>query len=279
MRSFFLCTHTPCTSISASGLYTLHTPRGPIATPHVVHASNAHISHLLPKMRGKIIPTRATCTAQRPGRASAPSTRSGARSWLLYSKRGYDYLTQLPGGAGELVLGGGYAHGADGRAGELGRADDSALDALVGAYLGGALPALFGARNWGAEAALRDEEVGDGWDAGRVKAAWSGILCVSADGQPWVGRVPERIAQRATVGAGARSAKTAAPGEWIAAGYSGDGMSAALLSGRAVAYMILGREDEFAVKDWLPEPLLITQKRWSKANAEKFFSEARVLRI
>ncbi|KZV88343.1 nucleotide-binding domain-containing protein [Exidia glandulosa HHB12029] len=279
--NFFLFTHTPVNAVQAAskfnGLYTVQTPRGVIVTPHVVHATNAHTSHLLPRMRGKIIPTRATCTAQRPGQSSSPSTLDGGRSWLLYHKRGYDYLTQLP-DSRELVLGGGFMRGEDDEGlGDIGLADDSAYDPMVVAYLGGALPAWFGERNWGAEAADSDDGSSgdDGWNAGRLKAAWCGILSISADGHPWVGRVPEKIAQRPSPTPTAKwSTRTAAPGEWISAGYSGDGMAAALLSGRAVAYMILDREDEFKVKDWLPEPLLITPKRWAKAKVEDRLSEA-----
>ncbi len=74
----------------------------------------------------------------------------------------------------------------------------------------------------------------DRWFEGRVKALWSGIIGISADRIPWVGRVPPKLAGRQapspaliqehamdgekTVG---NRSKTAAPGEWVAAGYSG----------------------------------------------------------
>ncbi|EJD52481.1 nucleotide-binding domain-containing protein [Auricularia subglabra TFB-10046 SS5] len=272
--TFSLCTHTPCTEISLSseslGVYTVHTPRGQILTPHVVHATNAYVSHLLPRMRGKIMPVRATCTAQRPGRGCTPSTADGGRSWMLYHARGYDYLSQLPtdaeGHAGELIFGGGFIHAENGM-GEVGCADDSAMHPTVAAYLGGALPTMFGQANWGAEDYVDDQEaaedVADGWSAGRVKALWTGILSSSADGMPWVGRVPPKVAQKLAPRRinGKAGDLTVEPGEWIAAGYSGDGMSSALLSGRAVAYMILGKEDEHKVREWLPESFAITQTR------------------
>lgn len=281
LHSFSLFSHTPCTSIlepsGPSGLYTLTTSRGTITTPHVVHASNAHVSHLLPKMREKIIASRATCSAQRPGQASSPSTRDGGRSWLLKHKRGFDYLSQLPsspdGRLGTLILGGGFSLGEDGL-GEGGRADDDNVDPLIRAYLGGALPVIFGEGNWGAEAAAAPADDHDGWHPGRVKAVWSGVIGVSADGHPWVGRVPPRLAGRAPP-AGRADAKTASAGEWIAAGYSGDGMTAALLCGRALAYMILGREREFEVDDWLPEPFIITEARWANANVEDLVADAK----
>lgn len=63
----------------------------------------------------------------------------------------------------------------------------------------------------------------------------------------------------------------AAPGEWIAAGYSGEGMAHAFLSGRAVAYMLLGQEE--AIKDWFPDSLRVTEQRWKKARAEDLVEE------
>ena len=91
----------------------MHTPRGALLTPHVVHATNGWASHLLPPLRAKIAPVRGSMSAQRPGRTLAPSTRAGGRSFVFYrAGAGYDYLTQLPTGAGadtgELMFGGGW---------------------------------------------------------------------------------------------------------------------------------------------------------------------------
>ncbi|KAK7688053.1 hypothetical protein QCA50_008423 [Cerrena zonata] len=56
---------------------------------------------------------------------------------------------------------------------------------------------------------------------------------------------------------------TSPPGEWIAAGYTGEGMVHAWMSGRALASMVLN--DEEGIKDWFPEILRINEKRWKKA--------------
>lgn len=232
-------------------------------------------------MRGKIIPVRATASAQRPGRASSPSTLDSGRSWLLRHDRGagFDYLSQLPpapsGEPGAMILGGGFNLVEDGL-GEAALSDDSTVHPLIRAYLGGALPVIFGEQNWGAEAAVDESAQNDsqaGWAAGRVMAVWSGIVAYSADGHPWVGRVPPRISERAPPTPAVAGHKTAGPGEWIAAGYSGDGMTAALLSGRALAYMILGHEDELSTKDRLPEPFIITETRWANAKPEELMAE------
>ncbi len=48
-------------------------------------------------------------------------------------------------------------------------------------------------------------------------------------------------------------------------------MAHAFLSGRAVAYMLLGQED--AIKDWFPDSLRVTEQRWKKARAEDLVEE------
>jgi hypothetical protein len=70
---------------------------------------------------------------------------------------------------------------------------------------------------------------------GRVKALWSGILGISVDLLPWVGCLPRAVSGRSEPpptsvvksekeDGGERMHVGAAPGEWIAAGYSGEGM-------------------------------------------------------
>ncbi|KAH7921281.1 FAD dependent oxidoreductase [Leucogyrophana mollusca] len=256
---------------------------------------------------------------------------------------------------GEMMLGGGFAtDGEDGMA----NVDDGACSQRIGAHLGGALPRYFGAQRWGAEGSPRGEsagsvgascgeglladsnvpaptaradqgegEIGHGdedtqpeWYEGRVKAAWSGVLGISADMLPWVGRLPPRVSGRAEPRvsesgrtdsrvSGARAASSvggspssetsrasfsqktrktlsrqkqeqepspenarplpqpAVPGEWIAAGYSGEGMVHAWLSGTALAGMVSGVAE--AEDGMFPcEVLSVTEKRWKRAKAE-----------
>lgn len=281
------------------------TPRGTIQTPHIIHATNAWVSHLLEPMRTKVFPVRGNMSAQRPGAALSPSTLDGGRSWVFYDRHlGYDYLTQLPPGpegsgveGKELMFGGGFFQGGGDGLGELGCVDDSKYNPGVAAHIAGSLPILFGGKNWGAEGMAEGNGNGNGngddrWFEGRVKALWSGIIGISADRIPWVGRVPPKLAGRQApsplltptqVGHGtdnvdgiekeanASLSQTAAPGEWIAAGYSGEGMAHAFLSGRAVAYMVLNREDK--IKEWFPDALRVTEQRWKKARAEDLVEE------
>jgi hypothetical protein len=144
------------------------------------------------------------------------------------------------------------------------------------------MPIYFGAESWGAEAlpiAPGDDEdagVSEGvWAEGRVKAIWSGLLSESADGMPWVGKVhvdltgrkapPTSSAPSALIDSRSNTEKhksplTAAPGEWISAGYSGEGMVHAWLSSKALALMLLG-EDLTEVNTWFPELFSITDER------------------
>ncbi|KAJ7111232.1 FAD dependent oxidoreductase [Mycena epipterygia] len=318
--SFQLFTRTPCTSIVSPGNgaqnsnYVLSTPRGTVSTPHVVHATNAWAAHLLPGMRRKIVPMRAHMTAQRPGRGLgaglAASSWAGTRAFVFYpgtALSAFDYLTQqpvpaattaqnetdsgsintstpteYPPPAGEFMFGGGALLGGSSDSAALeniGIADDGKDDFSVTAYLGGALERYF-ADAWGAEA----DGNGDGgpWATGRVKAMWTGVLGFSADGQPWVGRIPPRISERVEP-SGLAISKTASaqlvrPGEWIAAGFTGEGMTHAWLAGVALARMLVGppaiadRASEPEVQ--LPPQFLITEKRWQEADFETFLGDA-----
>ncbi|KAI0825326.1 FAD dependent oxidoreductase [Trametes gibbosa] len=283
-RVIDIITRTPCTTISCDshGLYIVTTPRGTLRARHVVHATNGWCSHLLPALRTKISPARGAMSAQRPGRALAASTCDGGRSFVFYrGPVGYDYLTQLPAGEHELMFGGGWAQACDDGLPEIGIADDGSVNHASQSYLAGALPQFFGLRNWGAEAeagaAEGSGEEGGGqvkWGSGRTKAQWSGILGISSDLVPWVGRIPEKLAGRSASPTHQSEEKMgvvvkahlAPPGEWIAAGYSGEGMVHAWMSGKALAHMVLDREDE--IQEWFPDVLRVTEKRWKEANVE-----------
>lgn len=110
-----------------------------------------------------------------------------------------------------------------------------------------------------------------------MKAIWSGIVGVSADRNPWVGRLSSRLTGRPTPiisesqKIASDSTKLASPGEWIAAGYSGEGMAHAFLSSRALALQILDRASD--ARAWFPECLDVTEKRWEEARAEDLIEE------
>ena len=242
-------------------------------------------------MREKVIPARGTMSAQRPGASLSPSTRDGFRSFVFHpGGLGYDYLTQLPTGEHELMFGGGWASAFDAAFSDIGKSDDSEFSVPVAGHLAGALPLYFGLKNWGKEATVAKRQKGEyEWDEGRTKAQWSGILGISADGLPWVGRLPSKISGRATpqpllngslaystvsekdqlrLATSMVSQRLAFPGEWISAGYTGEGMVHAWMCGKALAAMLQDAESE--LEEWFPKMLRVTEERWKKANLEDF---------
>ena len=99
-----LHTRTPVTSIaphtpseahptSSPWRWALMTPRGPISCDYIVHATNAHASHLLPHMAGPrgIVPTRGQCVAIRANADLASLTKSG---WA--ANDGFEYWFPRP---------------------------------------------------------------------------------------------------------------------------------------------------------------------------------------
>jgi hypothetical protein len=125
-----------------------------------------------------------------------------------------------------------------------------------------------------------EQDVGGLWAEGRVRAVWSGLLSESADGMPSVGKVHVNVAGRKSPPASfvpsalnsntkkLRSVVTTAPGEWIAAGYSGEGMVHAWLSSKDVALMLLG-EDLTEVKTWFPEMFSVTRVMEDRVKTAK----------
>ena len=237
-------------------------------------------------------------TAQRPGSGLPPAATGSRRAHAFYhTPPGFDYLTQLPkndeaDGDGELLFGGGAMQGGRPVLSEVGVADDSGYSLAIASHVQGALPEYFGRGNWGAESVDDSPEEGEGgatWDAGRIKALWTGILGVSADLQPWVGRVPSsiscravppaptlitRVSDNATVSDRARVAlPLAPPGEWVSAGYSGEGMVHAWLCAHALALMVLGLEKEEGVRTWFPNEYRLTEKRWNRATIERLMAK------
>ena len=243
-------------------------------------------------------------SAQRPSQDLTTDDKSdhswaGTRAFVFYPSSvafAFDYLTQLlpstpssstpqcpssetltnnnyPPTSGELMFGGGALIG--GRSEQalmdnIGVTDDSGADFEICAYLGGALARYFA--NWGPEATPSKDEDEGLWGKGRVKATWTGIMGLSADMKPWVGRVPTKISGRKEPRA--ERSRLVPPGEWIAAGYSGEGMVHAWLSGRALASMLLGgKTGEKKREVELPSPFLITEKRWKKANIENLMRD------
>jgi hypothetical protein len=162
------------------------------------------------------------------------------------------------------MLGGRIFRAGEGGIGEIGIANDSENNIEVGSYLGGLLPMVFGPSHWGSDS-----------PEGRVKHMWTGVLAGTIDALPFVGKLESKITKR-------RAPRTISsiemphPGEWIAAGYNGDVMVNAWLSGVAVAIEVLGLDDMHfdaepgipsgKMSEWLPKEYIISSDRLSKAS-------------
>ncbi|KAK1140465.1 hypothetical protein N8T08_010309 [Aspergillus melleus] len=251
--------------------YCLKTSRGEINARHVVHATDAFTANLIPGLKGKIFPVRGHMSAQE---AEGPSSSlNGSRSWSFIDKKGFEYITQRPresagchSQGGEIMLGGGLFQSQDKGTDEIGIWEDDGASPTISAYLSGI---------W--SVALRNETT-------RVLQLWTGCMGFTIDLLPFVGRVhpkftgrdPQRSSHRRKP---SKITQSDTPNEWITAGFGGDGMVSAWLSGTAVGLMLLGRDDiEHAarpgrpagkVSDWLPKELRLSVERIRRANIYK----------
>ncbi|KAJ4261686.1 hypothetical protein NW762_007124 [Fusarium torreyae] len=235
-------THTSVESVTrtSDSSYMVKTPRGTIKAKHVIHTTNAYAGQLVPSLRGSLAGALAHMSAQRPG-ASFPSSH-GQRSWSVVYTPGFDYVTQRPdrpdGTPGDLMIGGGFFRSSEQWLDQVGIWDDSQMFGLTMVHVRGVMPTIFEPQ-WG--------------EGGKLVKAWTGIIGFTGDLLPLVDRAPGSPVQKDS-------------GEWIAAGFCGEGMVWAWLSGTALALMVLGKEEEDLeegigrpggkLEEWFPRDLL-----------------------
>lgn len=192
------------------GTLNVITDRGRIQADHVVHATNAWASHLLPFLRDVIQPVRGQVLVTEP----VPPLWD----FCFSTNFDYEYCIQRP--DGRIVLGGMRWRSATM---EENMDDDSQVEPAVSAGLRAFLPQHF--------PALQGVQ---------IEQEWTGIMGFSPDANPLIGPLPDR------------------PGEWIAAGFTGHGMSRTFYAGKAIAEMIAGRQPEVFVGAFLPSRFLPT---------------------
>lgn len=239
-------TATPVTSVSMSGEnaaeYLVTTPRGVIKTKRVVYCTNGYTNHLLPNLRGKIYPFRGHMTTQ-----AVPDkfpSWGKERSWSLMQPVHLDASTGL------------YHHGLyylqqngktkDVFAGvenqlieECLCSDDSYVSEASRKDLPTLLPRMF--------ACVKGDKEGGGNDnTPKLRSIWSGVMGMTSDGLPIVGRLPINATGRAQDGE-----------EWVAAGFQGYGMDKCWLTGEALVAMMAGID----VSSWFPNAFVITTER------------------
>ncbi|KAJ5788481.1 hypothetical protein N7457_003471 [Penicillium paradoxum] len=226
--------------------YKVETENGTILARHVIHCTNAHVSHLVPGLIARVFPVRGQMSAQCPG-DNFPN-QSAKYSWIFNYARGFDYMTQLP--TGEMMLGGGFARSEGGGLGDVGVPSDADTSRAIDIHLAGALREIYGP-DWGYK------------NRNRVMAMWTGSMGFSTDGFPWVGRLPAAATGRPDHGSEGA--------EWICAAFGGDGMVQAWLSGKALATMLLAQEASLSetvseALPWFPEQLLVSEERLAEAS-------------
>lgn len=203
-------------------------------------------------------------SAQRPGR-DFPSTH-GRRSWSTFYNPAFDYVTQRPdgpdGSPGDIMAGGGLYRSAGSGLDGYGVWDDSKTEVFTAEHIHGSMPTVH-EPHWGM--------------GGGVKKIWTGIMGWTGDLLPLVGAVPTD--NSTSPDAPKNKGGLKGSGQWIAAGFSGEGMVRSWLSGTATAIMILGQENERLSRgvgrpagkldDWFPtKELSITPERLQKAHVK-----------
>ena len=247
-----ISTHTTVEAVSVDTSATRYTQsvktsRGTIAARNVLHATNGYAPYLVPSLTSCLSGFSAVMTAQEPGEVFP--IQSPERSWGIAHNPDFEYITQLVPDEkkgekqGLLMVGGAFARSQNQGLEAVGNWDDSVKgDALTNMVLGGCMETVF-----------------EGWGrGGGIVSSWTGILGMTGDQMPFVGRLGVEGQSDHTSADG-----TGAPGQWISAGYSGEGMVLAWLSATAVAIMMLGLEDKELeggngmpggkLKDWFPQ--------------------------
>ena len=255
-------TQTPVTRLEqlCNGRWAVRTPRGVVAARHVILATNAYTSHLLPEFSGVIAPVLGQMSALIPPDGSSRIQHSygfiGKHDNGLLQD---DYLIQRPfcedptlgRHDGHLMFGGGRALAPNEG---LGIDDDSRIDLATAAYLRRTLNKLlvFDSSEGTSEQPFNNvQEL-------RATHEWSGIMGYSRDWSPWVGGVPDR------------------KGVYLAGGYSGHGMPNATLCAKAIVNVLLAVKNgvdldeahEQLIRDEaLPKQYLLTRVRLEHARS------------
>lgn len=231
-------THSPISRVTPSsgrdGQSTVHTSRGDVKARYVIHAANAYTSHILNQFAGAdgILPTRAQCLTMVP--STSPSKQEPLWQMGFSLNHGFEYLHQRPHAPADnssqpppCVLGGGRWAAKDM---EYGVADDSTLNEDVSRALHPMLHKVF-PQNFAAGDPITDE--------------WTAIIGWSRSEDPFVGPV---LGNAASVDHAA-SSEEVLPGQYIAAGYSGHGMTRAFSCAEVVVDMVVA---DLAEKPWSP---------------------------
>ncbi|KZM25938.1 uncharacterized protein EKO05_0009214 [Ascochyta rabiei] len=259
-----ICTHTPVHKIALSRshsdfVWEVITPHKSFNARNLILATNGYTPYLEHTLQGAIVPMRGQITAQRPGTTSKlPSPLPTTFSFIY--KNGYEYMIPrpLPDGGQHIVIGGGLGRLQDAGASEFGTVDDSLLNSNISKYLHESLVGYFGSTNWGETSEVEVSK--------RVVQEWSGIMGATADGRPFVGKVPGNMDYRLDP-YDAETSTISVPHKnlWISAGFNGHGMVLCLKSAEALVKMIENHGSTDGL-DWFPKSFLISKERLERCQ-------------
>jgi len=183
-----LQTQTKVSQVDREGSYFIvKTNRGQIKAHHVVYATNAWASELLPFLKDLIVPVR--------GQVLVTAPISPIWNFGFSTNFGYEYCQQRP--DGRIVLGGMRWLS---QTSEIGIIDDTAINPVISSGLRGFLPQHF--------PTLQTLQ---------VEQEWTGILGFSKDNNPLIGALPHRLGEYIIAGfSGHGMAMTFSAGKTVA---------------------------------------------------------------
>ncbi|KAB2575396.1 hypothetical protein DBV05_g5949 [Lasiodiplodia theobromae] len=217
------------------GGWLVRTERGTVRARKVVFATNAYTAGLLHEYRGVITPFKGTCAhlATLDGREPAQPRLSHTYN-IEYGRQKLetvDYLNPRPDGG--IVVGGGKFLYEEQRELWYNTVDDSTLmePVIKAKYFEGYMQRNF-----------------TGWDdsGSKLERIWTGIMGVTPDGFPHVGKVPGKQNQ------------------WILAGFNGGGNALVYLCAKGVAKMVLEDVPFEEAGAGIPEIFKTTEERLAR---------------
>ncbi|KAF2966727.1 hypothetical protein GQX73_g6829 [Xylaria multiplex] len=213
-----LQTHTPVHAVSpeadSEGYWTLETARGAIKARHIVFATNAYTSGLLPEYANTILPCLGTCARMVATASAGPPPLPSCGIASKSPNTIHSYWGARPDGS--FIVGGASSY-RDKREFWYRNFDDSAL---IG-------PSIKFFAQWAGKSLV-------GWEEAEMKIEniWTGVMGYTSDDLPHVGAVPGK------------------KGLYICAGFVGHGMPNVLLSAKAVAKLL--RDDTPLTESGVP---------------------------
>ncbi|KAI1637260.1 FAD dependent oxidoreductase [Biscogniauxia mediterranea] len=265
-RGVALFTHCPVTGMAEAGAeaggemkgrWLLETPRGTLRAETVIHCTNAHAAHLLPRLAPFLTPNRAQAHAVIPPARLAGADTLRSTMSLRHGLKHFYSVAQRP-ADGIVILGSSRANpnlSRETMAGVVSADDTKGFDAEIRDDALGEFWNLLAAED-GEEVLVQNGQVVGKGEEGAAAAkpsslrhgegllhVWTGIIGMTTDSCPFIGRVP------------------GTEGQWICAGFNGHGMARIFTCAPGLVKLIRGGQ-------WsdtgLPECFELTEERLEK---------------